>query len=424
MCSSVPKVLHKVAGLAIVDHVIRSVSSIAPANVVVVASEAVMTREYCGCEVVLQSAQNGTADAVMRAIPYIRSEEVIIVCGDLPLLTAEHLEELTNSKADIAFIATELPCRLMRMPYGRVITKDGRFVKIVEYADAADSDKKCGVINTGIYKFKTSLLAEMLRKVEKSEATGEYYLTETLGIAQRLGMTISIVENGDYEAFHGVNTMKDLAIAEGIMQNRIRNTFMDLGVRMLNPESTFLSYDTEMESDVTIEQNVVMGTGVKIRGGAIIKAFSYLEDCEIGANTSVGPFARIRGSSRLERGVTVGNFVEVKGTMLGENSKAKHMAYLGDTYVGSNTNIGAGTIVCNYDGVNKHKTNIGANAFVGSNTTLIAPLNIGSGAIIAAGSVITENVENNSLAIARTAQSVMPNGAEKVWAKKGKHIIK
>ncbi|MDR2458838.1 MAG: bifunctional UDP-N-acetylglucosamine diphosphorylase/glucosamine-1-phosphate N-acetyltransferase GlmU [Holosporales bacterium] len=418
MKSATPKVLHKVAGLPIIDHVIRAISTIPPANVIMVASDAITHHGFENSKIVIQRVQDGTAGAVKLAVSHLESESVVIVCGDLPLLEARHFGKLLVGDADAAIIATELPLHLCHMPYGRVITDSGKFLKIVEYKDATESEKRCSLINTGVYKFKTSLLKEFIHKIEKSDTTGEYHLTDVLGVMRLFEKMVDVVVLSDYKSFHGVNTMSDLAFAEDVVQHRMRSKYMEMGVKMLDLQSTFLSYDTEIANDVVIEPNVVIGTGVKIMSGAIIKSFSYLEDCEIGEGVRVGPFARIRGESRLLRNSIVGNFVEIKGSTIGESVKAKHLTYLGDASIGKRTNVGAGTIICNYDGVNKHTTAIGEDVFVGSNTTLIAPLEIGSGAILAAGSTITEDVALGSLAIARSLQVSIPNGAKKVWAKK------
>ncbi|MDR1609426.1 MAG: bifunctional UDP-N-acetylglucosamine diphosphorylase/glucosamine-1-phosphate N-acetyltransferase GlmU [Holosporales bacterium] len=420
MQSSIPKVLHKIAGLPIIDHVMMAVGSIIPSNVIVVISEAIAHHHFGNAKAIIQNVQDGTAGAVRLAIPYLTSENVVVVCGDSPLLDTQHLGELLASNADAAIIATELPPHLRHMPYGRVITEDGKFLRIVELRDASELEVACDLINTGVYKFKTSLLKELIHKVAKSKTTGEYHLPDVLETAQLLGKVVDVVVSSDYESFHGVNTMSDLAFAESIMQRRMRNKHMEAGVKMLDPQSTFLSHDTKIASGVVVEQNVVIGTGVKIMDRAIIKSFSYLEDCEVGEGVHVGPFARIRGESKLQNGSAIGNFVEVKGSIIGANAKAKHLAYLGDALIGRHTNIGAGTVICNYDGVNKHTTNIGDDVFVGSNTTLVAPLDIGTRSILAAGSTITASVAPDSLAIARSAQDTIRDGAKRVWAKKGR----
>ncbi|MDR1333474.1 MAG: bifunctional UDP-N-acetylglucosamine diphosphorylase/glucosamine-1-phosphate N-acetyltransferase GlmU [Holosporales bacterium] len=421
MRSSIPKVLHEVAGLPIIDHVARVVTNaIDPINLIVVGSEAIEHHEIDGGSVVIQDPPDGTAGAVKLALPHVTSDNVVIVCGDLPLLEEQHLAALLESDADATFIATTLPPHLLHMPYGRVIIDGERFVKIVEFRDANDLEKQCHIINTGIYKFKTEVLGRFIHQIEKSESTGEYYLTDVLGMIRLAGLSVSVITADAYQPFHGANTMGDLAAAEEIMQNRLRDKFMTLGTKLLDPKSTFMSYDTVIASDVTIEQNVVIGKNVRIGDGAVIKAFSYIEDCEIGECVSVGPFARIRGSSTLEHNSSVGNFIEVKGSTIGAGSKAKHLSYIGDSAIGHNVNIGAGTVICNYDGVRKHRTSIGNDAFIGSNTTLIAPLTIGSRSIVAAGSTIVDDVPDDSLAISRPSQKVIIDGARRVWERKGK----
>jgi bifunctional UDP-N-acetylglucosamine pyrophosphorylase/glucosamine-1-phosphate N-acetyltransferase len=250
--------------------------------------------------------------------------------------------------------------------------------------------------------------------------TNEFYLTDLLEILLNNNIEISIIKSNTYWPFHGINTMQDLAIAEDIAQNQLRKKFMQNGVKLLAPQSVYFTYDTEIESDVVIEQNVVIGPNVKIKKYAEIKSFSYIEHCEIMENVSVGPFARIRGNTKLLPMSSVGNFVEIKGTTFGKAAKAKHLSYIGDTEVGQNSNIGAGVITCNYDGVKKHKTIIGDNTFVGSNSTLIAPVEIGDDVIVAAGSVIDHNAPRGSLAISRVKQDNIPDKAKQIWQKKGR----
>jgi bifunctional UDP-N-acetylglucosamine pyrophosphorylase/glucosamine-1-phosphate N-acetyltransferase len=256
--------------------------------------------------------------------------------------------------------------------------------------------------------------------IAENPVFGEFYLTDLFEILKNAGNEIDVIQSDDYWSFHGINTMQDLARAEHIMQERLRERFMSAGVKLLDPETTYFAHDTEIASDVVIEPNVVIGTEVKIGQRSRISAFSHLVDCEVAEDVEVGPFARIRGGAKFMSQSSVGNFVEIKGSTLGCGSKAKHLTYIGDTTIGNGTNIGAGTITCNYDGVKKHRTTIGNDVFVGSNSTLIAPVTVADGAIIGAGSVITKDVHKNSLAVARTSQTEVPDLAKKIWKDKGR----
>jgi bifunctional UDP-N-acetylglucosamine pyrophosphorylase/glucosamine-1-phosphate N-acetyltransferase len=259
-----------------------------------------------------------------------------------------------------------------------------------------------------------------LLDVKRDEISGEFYLPNLLEILKNNSHTVSVVCTDEYWPFHGINTTEDLALAESVVQQMLRKKFLDNGVRLSDPESVYFAHNTEIEPDVLIEQSVVIKKNVKIRRGSVIRSFSYLEDCEIMQNVEIGPFARVRGGSIFMPNSDIGNFVEIKGATIGEKTKIKHLTYIGDAEIAENVNIGAGTVICNYDGVKKHRTAIKSGAFIGSNSTLIAPINIGDNSIIGAGSVINKDVPQNGLAVARAEQKIMNDKADKIWKRKGK----
>ncbi len=420
MKSKTPKVLQTIAEKSMIRYIIDEFKGYKGlGNIHVITSPDIDgSPVFQDIRTVVQQNPLGSGDACSRALPHIESEYVIITCGDMPLLQMSDLEDLICSKAEAVILSTKLPAQKNHMPYGRVIIEDGNFQKIVEYKDANDLERSCDLINTGIYKIRTNLLKKYIGLIDNNNKSNEYYLTDIFSILKKNNIKIDVAISNNYEAFHGINTMEDLSYAEFIIQDRLRSKFMRNGVKLLDPKSTYFSYDTEIESSVIVEQNNVFKKGVSIKSGSIIHSFCYLENCKIEENVEIGPFARIRGNSHFKEGSRIGNFVEVKGSTFCENSKSKHLTYIGDATVGQNTNIGAGTITCNYDGFRKHKTEIGDNVFVGSNTTLIAPLTIGYGSLIAAGSVITQDIGNEELAISRVVQNNIKDGAKKVWNRK------
>ena len=417
MHSMTPKFFHTIAGKPVIRYIVDAVHECNPQNVIVVTRAELRNSEYFrDVKVQIQDNPLGTADAVKYALDALSSEYNIIICGDMPLISADYLERLANTSSENALVAMKLPPEFLHMPYGRVVINNGKFEKIVEYKNASDAEKSIILANTGVYKIKTDLLKKYIPQIGKNAVSGEYYLTDIFEFIKN----VEVIQSPDYEAFHGINTMQDLAKAEAIMQNKLRQKFMANGVKLVAPETVYFSYDTEIESDVVIEPNVIIGTNVKIASGSRIYAFSHIQDCVIAHNVEIGPFARIRGNSSFADGSAIGNFVEVKGSSFGTKTKAKHLAYIGDTTIGSQTNIGAGTITCNYDGVSKNKTSIGNNVFIGSNSTLIAPITIEDNTILGAGSTFTDAVPAGALAIARQKQTNLPQKANDIWKKKGK----
>jgi bifunctional UDP-N-acetylglucosamine pyrophosphorylase/glucosamine-1-phosphate N-acetyltransferase len=302
----------------------------------------------------------------------------------------------------------QVPASLSHMPYGRLVLSNGKFERIVEGSSITSVGEGCIVANSGAYKIKTDLLRKYLPSLRPDKNSGELFFTDVLNLAKTDGVEIEIIQSSDYWSFHGVNTKEDLVEAEKIMQKRLREEFLNRGVVMQDPNSVFFSFDTELSPGVEIEPFVVLRPGVKIGSGSVIHSFSYLEDCCIQKRSSVGPFARIRGNSDIGTDVCIGNFVEVKGSKISSGTKAKHLSYLGDSEIGTNANIGAGVITCNFDGEKKHKTAIGNNAMIGANVSLVAPLIIGENSKIGAGSTITENVQDETLALTRPPQVTVP----------------
>ena len=417
MHSTTPKFFHTIAGKPVIRYIVDAVHECNPNNVIVVTRDELKHSEYFSDTAVkIQPEPLGTADAVKCALDALLSTYTIVLCGDMPLVSADYLEKLANTSSENALIAMTLPPEFRYMTYGRVVINNGKFEKIVEYKNASDAEKSIILANTGVYKIKTDLLKKYIPQIEKNAVSGEYYLTDIFKFIKN----VEVIQSPDYETFHGINTMQDLAKAEAIIQNKLRQKFMANGVKLVAPETVYFSYDTEIESNVVIDPNVIIRTNVKIASGSHIYAFSHIQDCVIAHNVEIGPFARIRGNSSFADGSAIGNFVEVKGSSFGTKTKAKHLAYIGDTTIGSQTNIGAGTITCNYDGVSKNKTSIGNNVFVGSNSTLIAPITIEDNTILGAGSTFTDAVPAGALAIARQKQTNLPQKANDIWKKKGK----
>lgn len=419
MKTAIPKIFHEIAGKPLIRYIIDVCKNFSQ-NIIVVTQEKFLNHEYLSDTTnVTQQSPRGTADAVLRALPYIKSDNVAILCGDMPLIENRDIEALLNIKGN-ALATAELPDELSDMPYGRVITNNGKAEKIIEYKDATGPERRIPLINTGVYKLDVATLKRYIGEIEPNQITNELYLTDIFAKFWGNNIDVDIVKASDYWAFHGVNTLEDLAKAEHIMQDRLRKRFMASGVNLLDPATTYFSADTQIANNVVIEPNVVIKKGVTIHENVRINAFSHLAECEIMRNVEIGPFARIRGNSRFMENSSVGNFVEVKGSTFGEHSKAKHLSYIGDTTIGTRSNIGAGTITCNYDGVKKYKTEIGDDAFIGSNSTLIAPVKIEDNTIVAAGSVINRRVPANALAIARGRQTNIEDKARQIWEAKGK----
>jgi bifunctional UDP-N-acetylglucosamine pyrophosphorylase/glucosamine-1-phosphate N-acetyltransferase len=367
----------------------------------------------------------GTAHAALRAVEHFGAGDVAVLYADNPLIRPATMRRLLERRragdVGLALLAFR-PLDPGR--FGRVIVRDGDVTRIVEWADATEPERSISLCNAGVLCASAADMTRWLMAVRADNAKGEYYLTDLVEQAHSDDACVAAVEAAADE-LAGVNSRAELAAAEAVMQRWLREAAMDAGVTMIDPSSVFLRADTEFEPDVTIEPNVVFGDRVKVARGSVIRAFSHLDGCEVGPDCIVGPFARLRPGTVLERDVHVGNFVELKAANLGSGVKANHLTYLGDASVGAGSNVGAGTITCNYDGYDKHRTTIGANAFIGSNVALVAPVSVGEGAIIGAGSVITGDVAADALALGRGTQVEKPNWAPgfraaKLAAKPGK----
>jgi len=338
--------------------------------------------------------------------------DVAILYADNPLIRTETLRAMLRRDAALGLLAFR-PADAAR--YGRVVTDGSSVDRIVEWADATPDERAIGLCNAGVMCAAAADMARWLRAVKADNAKGEYYLTDTVALARAEGARVVAVE-APADEVAGVNSRVELAAAEAVLQGWLRTAAMDAGVTMIDPGSVFLSADTVFEPDVIVEPNVVFGAGVSVASGAVIRAHSHLEGCSVGRDCIVGPFARLRPGTVLEHDVHIGNFVEVKASVLAAGVKASHLTYLGDASVGEDTNIGAGTITCNYDGVFKHRTTIGARAFIGSDVALVAPVTVGDDASVAAGSVITEDVAPGALALARGRQVQKPGRATEMRA--------
>jgi bifunctional UDP-N-acetylglucosamine pyrophosphorylase/glucosamine-1-phosphate N-acetyltransferase len=418
MKSALPKVLHKIAGRPMLGHVLAVARALGAQRTVVVtapgAEPVTALAEDWGAETVVQDRQLGTSHAVLaaRAALGAFAGNVLILFGDAPLLTAPTLARLVAGlkTADIAALGFQAADPT---GYGRMVTDGDALLRIVEHKDATPDERKIRRVFAGMLAGKAATVFELLGQVGNQNAQGEFYLTDLIAIARGRGFKCAVVEGPESEML-GVNSRAQLADAETAFQMRRRRELMEQGVTFLAPDTVFLSADTVIEPDATIAQYVVFGPGVIVRKGAEIRAFCHIENAEIGANAIVGPFARLRGGAKLDAGVDIGNFVELKNAHLETGVKAHHLTYVGDAHVGARANIGAGTITCNYDGVQKHRTEIGADAFIGSNTALVAPVKIGDGAIVAAGSVITEEVPSNALALGRARQVTKAGRADTI----------
>ncbi|OPB31741.1 bifunctional UDP-N-acetylglucosamine diphosphorylase/glucosamine-1-phosphate N-acetyltransferase GlmU [Bartonella sp. AR 15-3] len=421
MQSSLPKVLHKVAGLPLVCHVIRQIKLLGSTQLAVVVGVGaedvtkVVQSFVENAMIFEQKKRLGTAHAVLSARFALQKEvdDVLIVFGDTPLIEQNTLVKIREQLAKGADVVVTGFYTSNPTGYGRLLNKDGKIVAIVEERDASDEEKKISFCNGGIMAINGKYVLSLLDKVNNNNLKEEYYLTDIVSIAACEGLNIQVVEVS-FDKVVGINNCFELFEVDVLWQKRKARDLMLSGVRILNPESVYFSYDTEVEADVVIEPNVYFGLGVKVRSGAVIHAFSYLEGVVIGTNAQIGPYARLRPGTELERSVKIGNFCEIKQTKIGEFSKINHLSYIGDAEIGMHTNIGAGTITCNYDGFNKHKIVIEDNAFIGSNSALVSPLIIGEGAYIASGSVITGNVPADSMAFGRAQQVIKEGRAKKL----------
>jgi bifunctional UDP-N-acetylglucosamine pyrophosphorylase/glucosamine-1-phosphate N-acetyltransferase len=416
MRSDLPKILHPVAGLPMLGHVLRAATSLSPERIVVVVGPEMDAVAQCAAphSIVVQKLQRGTADAVRAAEDTLKDfkGDVLVLFGDTPLVTEEALRAMldvrANRKAAIV-VAAFTPDD--SAAYGRVVTDaTGQVTAIIETLDATAEQKNITLCNGGMMLLAAPQMWALLAQIKNENAKCEYYLTDIVALAHQAGM-ITAAATIPPEAVMGVNDRVELSVVEGLMQQRLRRQAMRNGATLEMPDTVYLSYDTVLGRDVVVGANVVFATGVVVDDKARIRPFCHLEGVQVGQGAIIGPFARLRPGSKLGAGAHVGNFVELKNAAVGAGSKINHLSYIGDAVVGAESNIGAGTITCNYDGYRKHQTKIGDKCFIGSNTSLVAPVEIGSGAFVGAGSVITNNVPPDTLAVARGRQVNLENWA-------------
>ena len=416
MRSSRPKVLHAIAGRSLLAHVLAAVDSASGAATAVVigpdqeAVAAEVGRLAPTAVVFVQSERRGTAHAVLAAREAIAEgfDDVLVVFTDTPLLRRETVDRLRGAIADGAAVAALGFRAADPAGYGRLVIRSGELVAIREDKDASAEEREIAFCNAGLMALDGKFALKILEAVGDRNAKREYYLSDAVEIARKMGLKTVALEAEEDEV-RGINTRAQLAEAEAALQQRLRRAALEAGVTMVAPETVFLAADTVLGRDVTIEPHVVFGPGVIIEEGATVHAFSHLEGAHVGKGASVGPFARLRPGTQIGAKAKIGNFVEVKASVIEAGAKANHLAYLGDSRVGEGANIGAGTITCNYDGVAKHHTDIGKGAFIGSNSALVAPVAIGDDAYVGSGSVITRDVPAGALALAR-AKLVVKEG--------------
>lgn len=423
MSSDLPKALHQVGGASMLGHVMRAAETLAPARICVVvghgadavAAEARDWRDDVA--VAEQTERRGTAHAVAAARDALAGfdGDVTVLYADTPLISPETLAAMQSARANGASIVVLGFQAAVPGGYGRLIVEDGALARIVETKEASPDELSVTLCNSGVMCIDGAALFGLLDRVSDDNAKGEFYLTDIVGLARRDGLTCAVVECPEAETL-GVNDRRDLAAAEAAFQARMRIEALDNGVTLRAPDTVFFSYDTWLGRDAEVEQNVVFGPGVTVETGALIRAFSHLEGAHVSKGAVVGPYARLRPGAEIGNDARIGNFVEVKNAEIAEGAKVNHLSYVGDASVGAGANLGAGTITCNYDGFLKHRTEIGAGAFIGSNAALVAPVSIGAGAIVGAGSTVTQDVEANALAVARGRQTALPGRAQALRA--------
>ncbi len=410
MRSALPKVLHQVAGVPMISHVVSACAALSPETMVVVTAPDMKAVQdaVAPARCAIQSKPQGTADAVKSAKNelYGFKGDVMVLFGDTPLVMPESLNRIRKRRRETGasiVVSGFVPADAGR--YGRLVTDDnGSLLRIVEAKDASPEQLDIELCNGGIMLFDAEKMWKLLDEVKSDNAAGEFYLTDCVALANAKKWGCAVEEMSEEELM-GINTRVDLALAESVMQDKLRARAMLSGVTLTDPAATYLSADTKFGRDVTIGPGVVVGPGVEIAERVTIRAFCHLEGVKIEAGAIIGPFARVRAGSEIGKSAHIGNFVEIKNTAVGEGAKINHLSYIGDASVGARANVGAGTITCNYDGFRKSHTEIGESAFIGSNTALVAPVSIGDGAYVGAGSVITMDVPPNTLAVARGRQA-------------------
>ncbi len=420
MKSDLHKVLHPIAGRPMLEHLLASAEQLAPERQVVVAGHGREQLEAAlagRATIAVQEPQLGTGHAVQQAQAALAgfSGDVLVLYGDVPFVSAETMRAMIGRlhapDAPAVVVLAFEPADPLQ--YGRVITQGDRVVKIVEHKDASEAERAVRLCNSGLMAARAADLFDLLAKVGNDNAAGEYYLVDVVNIAHAEGRPCAVVVTPDPDEVAGINSRAELAEAEARWQQRRRRRAMDEGATLVAPETVWFAWDTELGRDVLVAPNVVPGPGVTVADHATIRAFCHIEGARLAERTEVGPYARLRPGAVLEEKAKVGNFVEMKKAVLGKGAKANHLTYLGDADVGAGANIGAGTITCNYDGYFKYRTVIGERAFIGSNSSLIAPVKIGADAIVAAGSAVSRDVADGELRLVRAEQLVKPGWADR-----------
>lgn len=427
MKSSLSKPLHKIGNLEMINHVINTSKCLNAEEIVVVASveniEQIKNNIDNSIKTTIQYDRNGTGGATKIGLQKIdkKNNIILVMYGDVPLIKKEtYSNMLSKIKDNTVITILGFNTENLKNRYGRLaLNNQNKLEKIIEFKDATEEQKQNSLCNAGIMAINGKYLESFLKEINNNNASGEYYLTDIVEIAKKHGYDVDFSITDENEVM-GVNSRDQLAIAEQIFQDNKRKEFMMNGVTLIDPQTVYFSYDTEIENDVIIEPNVTFLPHVRIRKNVRIKSFSYIEDCEIRSGAVIGPFARIRPNTIIDENVQIGDFCEIKKSNIGKGTKINHLSYIGDTTIGENTNIGAGTITCNYDGYSKFKTNIGSNCFIGSNTVIIAPINIGDDALTGAGSIITKDISNKSIAIARSEQKNINNAINRYREKRKK----
>ncbi|MEH2534398.1 bifunctional UDP-N-acetylglucosamine pyrophosphorylase/glucosamine-1-phosphate N-acetyltransferase [Bradyrhizobium sp. AZCC 1588] len=418
MRSSLPKVLHQVAGQSLLAHVLDAAPHGAGASLAVVigpdhkAVTEEVKRVRADAATFVQAERLGTAHAVLAAREAIArgADDLLVAFGDTPLISPETFARLRAPLENGAALAVLGFRAADPTGYGRLLLQGDRLMAIREHADATDEERKVTLCNAGVMAFEGARALEILDRIGNANSKGEYYLVDAVAIVREMGLEAVVIETSEDEV-RGINNKAQLAEAEAVLQARLRQAALEAGVTLIAPETVYLAADTKFGSDVTIEPFVVIGPGVTIADGAVIHSFSHIVQASIGKKASIGPYARLRPGTSLGDGVRIGNFVETKAATLEAGVKVNHLSYIGDAHIGANSNLGAGTITCNYDGFFKHKTLIGEGAFVGTNSSLVAPVKIGKGAYIGSGSVITKDVPDDAMAVERSPQSNREGGA-------------
>mgnify|MGYP002277693669 CR=1 FL=1 len=419
MKSALPKVLHPIGGRAMLAHVMDAAGALKPKRqALVIGSQAPEVGDFAktidsNVRIAVQDPPRGTGDAVMKALPSLEgfAGAVLVLYADTPLVTPETMSALAEEVAGGAAVAVLGFTPEEPGAYGRLKRDDkGALAAIIEAKDAKPEELEIGLCNSGVMAIDAAFLSARLKDIGNDNAKNEYYLTDIVALARADGKRCAIIEADEDEVL-GVNSRLELAEAEHVFQLRARCAAMVNGATLADPDTVYFSYDTIIGKDVAVGQHVVFGPGVEISDNVEIKPFSHIEGARIAPGAVVGPFARLRPGAELRENVRVGNFVEVKNAVLKDGAKVNHLTYIGDAAIGAGANIGAGTITCNYDGFNKHKTTIGDGAFIGSNSALVAPVTIGDGAYVGSGSVVTKDIEPDALAVARGHQKTIPGWA-------------